>query len=292
MKLNSRLRKRVVKLQKVEITEHIVYNKLAESIGDPHNRSILERISTDELRHFNFWKELTGENVRPGRWSIVKYFLIAKMLGLTFGLKLMEIGEEKAQKNYEDISRVIPEAKTILQEEMEHEKQLIDLMDEEKLKYVGSMVLGLNDALVELTGALAGLTLALQNTRIIAMAGLITGIAASLSMAASEYLSTKAEKDTRNPVYAAVYTGFAYIITVVFLIFPYLVFANYFFCLGFTIVNAILVIVLFTFYISVVQEISFKNRFLEMAAISLGVASITFGIGFLIRRFLPVETAG
>lgn len=269
-----------------------MYNKLAESIGDPHNRSILERISTDELRHFNFWKELTGENVRPGRWSIVKYFLIAKMLGLTFGLKLMEIGEEKAQKNYEDISRVIPEAKTILQEEMEHEKQLIDLMDEEKLKYVGSMVLGLNDALVELTGALAGLTLALQNTRIIAMAGLITGIAASLSMAASEYLSTKAEKDTRNPVYAAVYTGFAYIITVVFLIFPYLVFANYFFCLGFTIVNAILVIVLFTFYISVVQEISFKNRFLEMAAISLGVASITFGIGFLIRRFLPVETAG
>jgi VIT1/CCC1 family predicted Fe2+/Mn2+ transporter len=47
---------------------------------------------------------------------------------------------------------------------------------------------------VELTGALSGLTLAFRNTRLIAMAGLITGIAASLSMAGSEYLATKSEE--------------------------------------------------------------------------------------------------
>mgnify|MGYP001036219971 CR=1 FL=1 len=151
------------------------------------------------------------------------------------------------------------------------------------------MVLGLNDALVELTGTLAGLTLVLQNTRLIAMAGLITGVAASLSMAASEYLSTKSEEDAKNPFKASVYTGFAYVLTVLFLIFPYLLLTNFYFCLGFTILNAIIVIFIFTFYISVAKDLSFTNRFLEMALISLGIAALTFGIGFLIRIFLNVE---
>ena len=73
----------------------------------------------------------------------------------------------------------------------------------EPYRYTGSIVLGLNDALVELTGALAGLTLALQDTKLIALTGSITGIAAALSMGASEYLSTKSEDVDRSPVKAS-----------------------------------------------------------------------------------------
>ena len=50
---------------------------------------------------------------------------------------------------------------------------------------MGSVVLGLNDELVEFTGALAGFTLALSDHRLIALTGSITGIAAALSMASS-----------------------------------------------------------------------------------------------------------
>jgi VIT1/CCC1 family predicted Fe2+/Mn2+ transporter len=217
------------------------------------------------------------------------YFLIAKIFGITFGIKLMEKGEEKAQTTYEKISEVVPSAKEIVEDEDKHEAELIGLIDEERLRYVGSMVLGLNDALVELTGALAGLTFALQNTRLTAMAGLITGIAASLSMATSEYLSTKSEGHIRNPLRAAVYTGVAYVITVLFLIFPYFVFADSSLCLGFTIFNAVVVIFIFTFYISVAEGISFRNRFSEMVLISLGVAALTFLITVVIKIFLNVE---
>ena len=90
------------------------------------------------------------------------------------------------------------------------------------------MVLGLNDALVELTGALAGLMLALQNVKLISLSGLITGIAASLSIAASEYLSTRSEDIGKHPVSAAIYIGIAYIITVTLLILPYLLLTNYY----------------------------------------------------------------
>ncbi|MFQ6675753.1 MAG: VIT1/CCC1 transporter family protein [Fidelibacterota bacterium] len=280
---------RILIAQRNEITEHVVYDNLSRSARDPRNRDILKQISAEELEHYNFWKQHTGEEIKPSRWMIWKYTLIARILGLTFGIKLMEKGEERAQVTYEHIATFFPPASRIMEEEIEHERHLIDLMDEEKLKYVGSIVLGLNDALVELTGALAGLTFALQNTRLIAVAGLITGIAASLSMGASEYLSTRAEETVRTPLKASIYTGLAYLVTVLFLVFPYFVFEHYFVCLGFTLFNAIVVIFAFTFYVSVVREISFVRRFGEMAVISLGVAAFTFGIGLVVRRFLNID---
>ena len=287
--MQEKMRNELLITQRNEITEHFIYKKLSKRVKEPHNSELLKRISEDELRHYRFWKELTHEDVKPARLKIWKYLLTAKILGLTFAVKLMEKGEERAQVKYGDIAQSIPSAGEIAREEDEHEEQLIGLIDEERLKYVGSMVLGLNDALVELTGALAGLTLALQNTRLIATAGLVTGIAASFSMAASEYLSAKTEGGAKDPVKASVYTGSAYVFTVLFLIFPYLIFSNFYVCLGVTIFNAISVIFAFSFYISVAKDMSFKDRFMEMVVISLGIASLSFVIGLVIRKFLNVE---
>jgi VIT1/CCC1 family predicted Fe2+/Mn2+ transporter len=163
------------------------------------------------------------------------------------------------------------------------------MIDEERLQYAGSIVLGLNDALVELTGALAGLSLALQNTKLIAMAGLITGIAASFSMAASDYLSKKADDTQKNPLRSATYTGSAYILTVTLLILPYFLFSNYLVCLTLTLITAILIIFVFNYYISVAKGLNFKRRFTEMALISLGVSALTFGIGYLVRNALGIN---
>jgi VIT1/CCC1 family predicted Fe2+/Mn2+ transporter len=287
--LNIEVEEAILTAQKNEITEHFIYEKLAHSIKEPKNKEVLKRISSDELKHYNFWKEYTHKDVKPDNLKIWKYFLISKIFGITFGIKFMEKGEEKAQAIYEKISEFVPGAKAIVKDEDEHEKQLMNLIEEEKLRYVGSMVLGLNDALVEFTGALAGYTFALQNTRIVAMIGLITGVAASLSMATSEYLSTKSEGGAKNPFKAAVYTGIAYVLTVLFLILPYLILTDVYTCLSLTIVAAVFVIFLFTFYISVAKDLPFKKRFLEMTIISLGIASLTFTIGFFIRTLLNVE---
>jgi VIT1/CCC1 family predicted Fe2+/Mn2+ transporter len=275
--------------QKDEITEYSVYRRLSESFDDPHNKGVLERIAVDEMKHYNFWKKLTRQEMKPNRWVQWRYFLISKIFGLTFGIKLMEKAESMAQVNYEKIGRSIPGVLDLKRDEIEHEKELIALIDEEKLRYVGSMVLGLSDAIVELTGVLAGLTFTLRNTRLIAMTGLITGIAAALSMAASEYLSTKSEESSRDPFKASIYTGVGYMLTVLFLIFPYLLFQGYYFCLGFAFFNAIVVMILFTYYVSTAKDIPFGKRFLEMVAISFSVAAVTFVIGYFVKLFLKVE---
>lgn len=225
----------------------------------------------------------------PNRFTVWKFTLIGRVLGLTFGLKLMERGEEKAQSNYAELQPAIPEIEKWIQDEDDHEQALIGMLDEERLHYAGSVVLGLNDALVELTGALAGFTLALQNTKLIALSGLITGIAAAMSMALSEYLSTRSEKTSKQPVRAAVYTGITYIVTVALLILPYLLIANFYVDLIITLSTAVLIIAAFNYYISIAQNESFRRRFLEMAGLSLGVAGFSFVIGYLIRQLLGIE---
>jgi VIT1/CCC1 family predicted Fe2+/Mn2+ transporter len=289
MDIDPQLREQLLKYQKSEITEYHIYHRLAQKAKLPENRRILEQIADDERRHYEDWKHHTGQDVEPDESQIRKYYWISRIFGLTFGIKLMEKGEEDAQENYAQLRGTIPEVDAIIRDENEHEQALLGLLDEELLRYIGSIVLGLNDALVELTGALAGFTLALQNTQLIALTGLITGIAAALSMATSEYLSTKAEDTARNPGRAAVYTGTAYIGTVFALIIPYLVLKNYYICLLCTLALAVSIIGVFNYYISVAQDVPFKRRFLEMAGLSLGVAGFSFVIGFLIRSVLGVE---
>jgi VIT1/CCC1 family predicted Fe2+/Mn2+ transporter len=289
MNISKEVRQKLLVFQKNEITEHHIYEKLAKRIGIPENRRILENIAQDELRHYHVWRTYTQQDVAPDQWRIWKYYWISRVFGFTFGVKLMERGEENAQDSYEQLREVILEAETIMLEENQHEAALLELLDEERLRYIGSMVLGLSDALVELTGALAGLTLALQDTKLIALTGSITGIAAALSMGASEYLSTKAEATVKNPVRASVYTGVAYLVTVLLLILPYLVLRNYYLCLGCTLAGAVLIIALFNYYISVAKDEPFKRRFLEMTGLSLGVAAFSFLIGILMRTFLGID---
>ena len=197
------LRARILGYQRNEITEHHIYRRIAAVVKDPANRAVLERISDEELGHYRRWRQYSGADVGPSRWRVFLYAWLARILGFTFAIKLMEHGEEGAREEYGDVSHEVEEAKAIANDEEAHEEALVAMLDEERLRYIGSIVLGLSDALVELTGALAGLTLALRNTRLIALTGLITGIAAALSMAASEYLSTKTEAGGQHPVKAA-----------------------------------------------------------------------------------------
>jgi len=289
MQLSESVRKQVLVFQQTEITEHHIYRRLAKRVKSPENARIIAQIAEDELRHYNSWKKYTNQDIQP-RWFFVWfYYIVSVAFGFTFGIKLMERGEEQAQKNYASVSKAIPEAANFQHEENVHEERLINMLDEERLRYAGSIVLGLNDALVELTGALAGLTLALQDVKLIALSGLITGIAASMSMAASEYLSTRSEETSKHPVRAAIYTGIAYIITVALLVLPYLLFESYILDLIITLTIAVIIIAVFNYYISVAKGESFRTRFLEMAGLSLGVATFSFIIGYFIRIWLGIE---
>jgi len=278
------------KMQQNELTESRIYEKVAGFIKDEANSSTLRRLAEEERAHYEIWAEITGHKSTPKKFKVFWYTLLARILGFTFTLKLMERGEESSQDEYSLLADEVPESIQIRQQEMEHEHALLQMLDEERLRYVGSMVLGLNDALVELTGSLAGFTFAMQNTRLIALSGLIIGISATFSMASSEFLAARSEGRS-DALKSCSYTGIAYLITVVALIAPYLLFpaGSYIAALICMLVVVVLIIAAFTYYTSVAQDEPFKSRFLEMALISVGVAVVSFFVGIAAKRFLGVD---
>lgn len=280
----------VKKMQQNELTESVIYEEIARFAKGEENKKTLLRLAKEEKSHYEIWKKYTGVEMKPEKRKVFKFKTIARFLGFTFAVKLMENGEEAAQSEYALLAAEVEESILIRQQEEEHEAALLDMLDEEVLQYVGSMVLGLNDALVELTGSLAGFTLAMQNTRLIALSGLILGISATFSMASSEFLSAKSEGRT-DALKSCTYTGIAYLVTVILLIAPYLILGSsqYMLALVCMLVIVILIIAGFTYYTSVAQDEPFKSRFLEMATISISVALISFVVGKIAKAFLGVD---
>ncbi|MEI7667368.1 MAG: VIT1/CCC1 family protein [Erysipelotrichaceae bacterium] len=288
--LSQKVLKQIEIMQVNELTEYHVYTAVAKRMKDDNNKAILIKIANDEKVHSETWKKYTNKDPKPNQFKIAWYNILNIVFGFTFTLKIMEKGEFKAAITYGELSKEAPEALKIAKEEEEHEDALILLLDEERLQYVGSMVLGLNDALVELTGTLAGLSLALKDTKLIALSGLVTGISATLSMMSSSYLSGRSD-GVAHPLKAASYTGIMYIIAVILLALPYLLFAkaDYLLALGVMLVVVISIIFVFTYYVSVAKNLPFKKRFIEMATISMSVAAIAFVIGLLVKQFLGIS---
>jgi len=291
--MDSERRKRLIQLQRMEITEAEVYTKLAKRQKNPKNKDILEKIAIQENAHYNILRKSTGIDVNPSKIRVSLHVMASVLFGLTFSLKLMEKIEKSAAKEYRDLG-----LDDIAKEEDEHEQKLLSLLEEDALNYLSSVILGLSDALVELTGALAGLTLAFQELKIVALAGLVTGIAASFSMAASEFLATKEENSGRSPIKAAIFTGVAYLFTVILLVTPYLFLDDnsdmilglepHFQALCITLIIGLLIIAKFNFYVSIAQDHSFKQRFTEMTAILIVVTSISFVIGVILRDWFAI----
>lgn len=291
--MDQKVLKKVKLLQQKEITENEIYLNIAKKIKDEKNRTTLEKIAEEEMKHYEIWKKYTNEEMQPVKREVLYYTFLAKLFGYTFAIKKMENQENQEELEYifdQELLKEIPEAEKIYQDELVHEKKLIDLLDEERLRYIGSMVLGLNDALVEFTGSLAGYSFAMQSNKLISLAGLITGISATLSMATSEFLSARSDEE-ENPTKSATYTGIAYLLTVVLLIMPYLVLPDqwYGIALGIMLLLVILIIAVFNYYIAVAKDLSFKQRFKEMSIISLGVSALSFIIGLLVKRFLGID---
>lgn len=276
---------------KNELTEAAIYARLAMLEKDLKNKQILESISADEASHARIIKDILGQDCQISSLKVSWTVFCARVFGITFTLKAMERGENTASKTYRAILKAYPQLAMIAEDEDRHEAELISMLNDERLNNMGAIVLGLNDALVELTGALAGFTFAIGETSKIAKLGLITGLAAAMSMAASAFLSARADaqaggesgEESGNAIKTAAYTGFAYIITVLLLVAPYILLGSATIALGSMLLAAFGIIAFFNFYLSVARGTSFVRGFSVMAGISTIVALISYGFGYLLR---------
>ncbi len=257
-------------------------------------KKILQKFAEHELNDFEFWKQFEEKKefkINPLTISAIK--MMRKILGLTFVVKYLEKEEKGLLEHYKEYASQIKDPKQkakikqAIEHEIQHEHELIAQIKEERVEFISSIILGINDGLIELTGALVGFTLALQNNILIALTGGITGIAASLSMASSAFMQANYEPG-KNPAKAALYTGMAYIIVVTLLVIPFLITTTIpaaLIILGLIVATVITAI---SYYTSILFERSFAKQISQMALFSMGTAAITFVIGLLLRHWIAV----
>lgn len=226
----------------------------------------------------------------PKRLSVLLALCLLRVLFWGLSLRIMERRLRRQSRRYNRLDLeygLMPGAVEAV--DADAEKLGAFLGDSDAETFMSAVVLGLNDALVEMTGALAGFTMVLQNNRLIMLAGFTTGIAATLSMAASEFFSQKAAADGGQPRLAATYTGIAYLITVLLLLLPYMLCPEPLVALGACMVIACLIILAFTWVDALLRGTSFWRGFLQMAGISFGVALAIFLLSWLVRAWLGIE---
>jgi VIT1/CCC1 family predicted Fe2+/Mn2+ transporter len=282
------LLKKLLKYQKTEITVHHVYLNLANK-AKGNNAVILRKIAADELCHYHQFRKHTGKDIHPDRLKVWFYSFVTVVMGLTFTLKMMENGEELAEVNYDAVEASYPEIKKIIVDEVSHEKLLHAEIDDERLRYLGSIALALNNSAQEFTGIAVGLTFALQNAKATGSTTLVSGLAATLAMMASEYLSQKTESHDGakgSPLKAALYAGGVYLAMVLLIVTPYFIYQNHIDAMLVTVACVFMVMVVFSFFMSVVKDLKFGKVLAEGLAITGVVVAASYVIGILAGKYL------
>lgn len=279
-----------LKQQKNEINDYTIYTLLSLRDKNENNKAIFSKIANEEKSHYDFWKKITNKDVKASRFIVLFYTFLTKIFGTSFALKFLETREDDAVAFYKQVALEYPEAQIIYEQEKYHEIELIDMLEDKKLLYAGAIVLGMNDALVELTGTLSGIALAFDKALVVGVTGMIMGIAASLSMAGSAYLEANENEDkTITPLMYSLYTGISYILTTLLLVLPFFVFSSMYVSLGMMFLAAFVTIVAYNFYVSVAKNQSFLKRSTQMLVITFGVAIISFFIGYFVKYYFGIE---
>lgn len=274
-----------------EYKAYKVYTVLSKSPLIPRKtRAVLQAASAQEKRHYEFWKSIVGE-CAPGSTKFAVYLngLLLWFFGFTVVMKLLEKEESKAIDAYASLLGTVPEAyEQILREEREHERLFMENISEERTKYLGSIALGVTDALIELTGILAGSSSMLGNSFLAGLVGLVAGFSASISMGVASYTQAKSG-GLSKPAKAALYTTISYLLVSFVLVLPYFLLAGGMVALTVMVAVAIGVLAYVSFYSSVLRGTDYARELAENVLLVLGVALLLHLFGGFVKQLLGLE---
>lgn len=278
-----------------EYTDHLVYKRLSESgrTKDPKLRGILTKLSNAEYKHYEFWKKYTPDSkIKPSMPTVYLTLFLRYLLGITFAVKYLERHEDVVVKKYKSVSHLIPESdksgfEEMVSDEVEHEETFLNQTEGKYLKYISFVVLGLADAIVEISGIHAGSLGIYNRTELAGLAGIVAGAAASIAMASAAYAQAKQGFQGSASV-SALFTGISYFVNAIVLATPYFLTRVMSIALGTSITLAIIIVAFISYYNSIISGANFARDFGELAGIMLGASAALFIFGLVIRSVFGI----
>jgi vacuolar iron transporter family protein len=276
-----------------EYSDCALYDRLSKTVSpDSPFRKVLEDLSATEQRHFEFWRKyVPGEEPKLARLKLYWILFLRRFFGLTFATRYLDRHESNVVQEYQALARLIPEADRPAYEEMvadekEHEKAFAMKVESAAVRYISFVVLGLADALVEISGIHAGWLGLFEKTEIAGLAGVVAGGAASLAMASAAFAQAK-QGFSGSARLSAVYTGVSYFVTAIILATPYFLTSSMILALSVSLTLAVVILAITTWYSIVIQQKPFLRDFLEILAILFGTTILVFLLGAFVSSEFP-----
>lgn len=191
-----------------EVDDYYTYTTLAEHEKDPRLREAVHKIAGMERRHSEFWKhfvEARGERVPgagPNRLRLMLLRLLQRFVNPVLIVSALELGEAAAFQRYHTFFRETQleddersALKRVILDELEHERFFKRESRGLGVENVRDFVLGMNDGLVELLGAVTGLSAVyVASPLIVGVSGIVVGIAGALSMGIGAFISVRSQR--------------------------------------------------------------------------------------------------
>jgi len=279
---------------KDELTDYFVYNKLSETYKKkkPEFSKALDHLAQAENRHYEFWKKYTSQPATSPGIKVRLVLFLRLILGTSFAVKWLEKDEKKVIASYISVADLIPpedkpKFQEMLDDEVEHETMFANQLEGPAVKYISFIILGLADAIVEISGIHAGSLGIYKSTEITGLAGVVAGAAASIAMASAAFAQAK-QGFQGKPSVSALFTGVSYFVTAVFLATPYFVTGDKVLALAGSLTLALVILAFVNYYNSVVSGIGFLRNFGELAGIMLGATVALYLFGLLVSAVFGI----
>jgi VIT1/CCC1 family predicted Fe2+/Mn2+ transporter len=276
-----------------EWSDYTLYDRLSKTVSsDSPFAGVLAELSATEHGHYEFWKKyVPGEEPNLGKLKLYWILFLRRFFGLTFATRYLDRHESSVVKEYQGLAELIPEGdraafEAMVADEKEHEKAFALKVESSAVRYIAFVVLGLADALVEISGIHAGWLGLFDKTEIAGLAGVIAGGAASLAMASAAFAQAK-QGFQGSARLSAVYTGVSYFITAVILATPYFLTSNMLLALGSSLTLAVVILAITTWYSVVIQQKVFLKDFVEILAILFATTIVVFALGAFVSAEFP-----
>jgi len=307
-----------------EIFAYTFYKQLASYIKDAEIKEKLLKMAEMEKRHAQFWKSFLSSSISEDLSKIDKiklklYILLYKIFGLNIIFKVIELEERSAVKEYYRLykSNVLDatsqkELAKIIEEEILHENIAEEKND--RTEHIRDIFLGMNDALVEISAALAGLiSLYPSNSFLVGITGTIIGTAGALSMSVGNYISVKNQKEVKeqenfekkilkslgkkveieelkeNPWKSAYYTGIFYLIGTIIVVYPYFLGLPTYYAFLLSLASASLTWIIAGIAVGLSSGISLRRKALEMLLTGWGATLLTYLLGAALNNIAGVN---
>jgi len=283
-----------------EYGDYAIYKYLAESHQGEnfrnHRRKLGEvfgKLSETEYKHYQFWKKYSPSTVpKVSKLKLYGIVVIEALLGATFAIKFLERHEKTSLKQVRTVEKYIPEEDRpqfdeMVKDEQEHEVDLAAQVQGSFIKYMSFIVLGLADAIVEISGIHAGSLGVYKSTELTGLAGIIAGAAASMAMASAAYAQAKQGFQGSAKI-SAVMTGVSYFINAVCLAAPYFLTKNAIEAMSVSLFIATIVLAGTSYYNSIISGSQFVRDFVELAGIMYGATIALYLFGEAMRVLIGI----